>query len=83
MSNTLLIFEVSLKQILMWNIFKSHFNIKPSVGDKVVTYVGFGSRVEGVVSKVVKNGDDIYCWITKKDGSECTASYSYCWFEYI
>lgn len=70
------------------NFFKTLRNVRPRTGDAVVTYVGFGSRVEGIVGNVYPD----YCWInqyyTDKDGNRklyksSTASFSYCQFFYI
>lgn len=51
----------------------------PQVGNRVRTKVGFGSEVTGIVISI----HDGYCWIKKDDGQYCTASYSYCEFEYL
>lgn len=68
--------------------FKTYCNIRPKTGDAVITYIGFGSRIEGIVGEVYSD----YCWIdqyiTDKNGNRkwyksCTASFSYCSFYYI
>jgi len=66
------------------SIFKAH----PSVGDKVKVRVGFGGCLRGIVSRVVINDHDAYCWIDEYDTHgklvrSGTASFSYCVFEYL
>jgi len=68
--------------------YKNTFQIYPKAGDKVETRVGFGSYVSGIVTEVIDNDKDAYCWITKYDNKgniikTSTASFSYCVFKYI
>lgn len=72
--------------------FKTVFNVRPDVGDKVTTFIGLDmNEVTGVVSRVIgsdERGQGGYCWIDifNKKGRylrSVTASFSYCWFNYI
>ena len=76
----------------MFKLIKTIFNVRPNVGDKVTTFIGLNSyRVTGVVSDVIdsnERGQGGYCRIDVREASgeliRCaTASFSYCWFNYI
>lgn len=71
---------------------KTIFNFRPKEGDTVTTFIGLNSYpVTGVVSQVIvgnERGQGGYCWIDirNKRGQiyrSVTASFSYCWFNYI
>ena len=67
---------------------KTAYKPYPSVGDKVKVRVGFGGCLNGIVSRVVTNDHDAYCWIDEYSPSgkwlrSGTASFSYCVFEYL
>jgi hypothetical protein len=67
---------------------KTIYKPYPIVGDKVKVRVGFGGYLKGIVSKVVINDHDAYCWIDEYSSSgkwlrSGTASFSYCVFEYL
>lgn len=67
---------------------KTIYKPYPCVGDKVRVDVGFDGRLEGIVSRVVINDHDAYCWIDEYSSSgkwlrSGTASFSYCVFEYL
>lgn len=67
---------------------KTIYKPYPSVGDKVKVDIGFGSCLEGIVSRVVITEHDAYCWIDEYGPSgkllrSGTASFSYCLFKYL
>lgn len=71
---------------------KTIFNFRPKEGDTVTTFIGLNSYpVTGVVSQVIvgnERGQGGYCRIDIREASgqiyrSVTASFSYCWFNYI
>lgn len=82
-----LIEKLKLLRQFFW-LIKTIYKPYPSVGDLVKVNVGFGGRLQGIVSRVVLNGHDAYCWIDEYSPSgkylrSGTASFSYCVFEYL
>ena len=72
--------------------FKTLFNVRPKVGDKVTTFVGLnGIEVTGIVFQVVEGTERNlggYCWIdifgkSGKVSRTISASFSYCRFNYV
>lgn len=75
---------------MITKLLKNTFRKFPKVGDKVRVGIGFycSTIKEGVVSRVIENDTDSYCWIDEFDSkgnykSSFTASFSYAKFEYL